>query len=62
MAIAAPERPVKLNVAGQDVGPKDAPLPSLFPQEPGPPKAVRDLTASGSMMGLQSSLRASCAL
>jgi hypothetical protein len=41
--VAAPERPAaggRLNVAGQDVGPKDAPLPSLFPPEPKPPAPV----------------------
>lgn len=36
-AVAAPIKPSTLNVSGQDVGPKDAPLPSLFPKEPAPP-------------------------
>lgn len=39
-AVAAPIKPSTLNVAGQDVGPKDAPLPSLFPPEPAPPAPV----------------------
>jgi hypothetical protein len=38
-AVAAPEKPA-LKVSGQDVGPKDAPLPSLFPAEPKPPAPV----------------------
>lgn len=41
VGVAAPDRPSTLNVAGQDVGPKDAPLPSLFPEEPKPPAPVR---------------------
>eukprot|EP00877_Chromochloris_zofingiensis_P006028 jgi/Chrzof1/1679/Cz10g17010.t1_ZDS[v5.2] len=38
-AVAAPPKAPKqaLKVSGQDVGPKDAPLPSLFPAEPRPP-------------------------
>jgi hypothetical protein len=42
-AVAAPAKP-SLRVSGQDVGPKDAPLPSLFPPEPRPPAPVSTLS------------------
>lgn len=49
----------RLNVAGQDVGPKDAPLPSLFPEvptpAPGAPK-LRVAIVGGGLAGLSTAV------